>query len=84
MRRSPLLSHELGGGSLLIVCRLEELCSLVLGVGALHSLSNEMKTYQKVNEVSSRKIFFSQNYLGERSFLVAEDEVEGCACLVEG
>ena len=56
----------------------------MLGVGALHSLSNEMKTYQKVNEVSSRKIFFSQNYLGERSFLVAEDEVEGCACLVEG
>ena len=55
-----LLSHELGGSSLLLFCGLEELCPLVLGVEALHSSSEKVKTCQEVKEVSFRKIFSSQ------------------------
>ena len=54
-----LLSHELGGSSLLLLW-LEELCPLVLGVEALHSSSEKVKTCQEVKEVSFRKIFSSQ------------------------
>ena len=41
-------------------CRLEELCPLVLGVEALHSSSEKVKTCQEVKEVSSRKIFTNE------------------------
>ena len=58
-KEHSLLSHELGGSSLLL-CRLEELCPLVLGVEALHSSSEKVKTCQEVKEVSSRKIFTNE------------------------
>ena len=56
----------------------------MLGVEALPSSSEKVKTCQEVKEVSSRKIFTNEEQLGERSFLLAEDEVKDCSFLVEG
>ena len=49
----------------------------MLGVEALHSSSEKVKTCQEVKEVSFRKSSLA-------FFIVAEDEVEGCSFLVEG
>ena len=55
----------------------------MLGVEAFHSSSDGMKTYQDVQNVVSRKVFFCQKKPAGGCFLVSEDEVEGCSCLVE-
>ena len=52
-------------------CRRAELCSPVLGMEAFHSASDGMKTYQDVQNVVSRKVFFCQKKPAGGSFLVS-------------
>ena len=56
----------------------------MLGVEAFHASSDGMKTYQNVQKVVSRKVLSCQKKPAGGSFLVSDDEVEGCSFLVEG
>ena len=66
-----------------LLSHLEELCPLVLGVGALHS-SSEKVLAKRLRRSLLEKSSLAKSNLESAFFIVAEDEVEGCSFLVEG